>query len=335
MATVLLDKKNAIEKDVEELINKADIIIETTISNIKNEIITMYFNIGKMIVDYKNDNNSKYGESVIKNFVKELHLKRGFGFNKSNIYYAIKFYKFFPNFPTSGNFNKGNSKSLENLTWSHMREVLNLNDFNEINYYINEVENKKLTIKEIRNDIKSKSYERTIINQKGDIKNKIEKTLRDPLILNISNKKRTEKELEDEIIKNISKFKKEIGNIVTFYERQYKISINGLIHKVDLVFFDYETNTFILVDLKINKVTNHDIMQMQLYIEYFSREIKSKEANVIGLILCETKDLRLIENEDIYQIKYLNEIPKDNELLKIINDNKIILLKTENLKLDK
>ena len=49
----------------------------------------------------------------------------------------------------------------------------------------------------------------------------------------------------------------------------------------------------------------------------------------------ETKDLRLIENNNIYQIKYLNEIPKEKELLKIINDNKIILLKTDSLKLDK
>ena len=330
MQSAIINKTEIIEKDVAELIDRADIIIENTISNIKKEIIAMYFNIGKMVADYKNENNSKHGESVINGFVKELHLKHGVGFNKSNIYYAIKFYEIFSKFQTSG-------KSVnKNLTWSHMIEILNLNDIAEINYYIEEINNKKMTIKEIRSAIKSKSYERTFANQrKGNIKNEIEKTLKDPLILNIPNKKRTEKELEDEIVKNISNFKKEIGNIVTFYERQYKININGLIHKVDLVFLDYETNTFILVDLKINKVTNHDIMQMKLYIEYFSKELKNKKTNVTGLILCETKDLRLVENGSIYQIKYLNEIPKENELLKIINENKIILLKTENLKLNK
>jgi len=92
-------------------------------------------------------------------------------------------------------------------------------------------------------------------------------------------------------------------------------------------------NTFILIDLKIGKVNNHNIMQMQLYIEHFSNELKNKETNVIGLILCETNDLRLIENENIYQIKYLNEIPKEKELLKLINENKVILLKTEKLEL--
>ena len=183
--------------------------------------------------------------------------------------------------------------------------------------------------------MKSKSYERTISNQrKGNIKNEIEKNLKDPIILNIENKKRSEKELEDMIVKNVFDFMKEIGNSVMLYGRQYKININGLTHKIDLVFFDYEINTFILADLKINKVSNQDIMQMRLYIEYFSKDKKIKNANVIGLILCETKDARVEMNKDIYQIKYLNEIPKEKELLKIINENKVILLKTENLKLN-
>ena len=75
---------------------------------------------------------------------------------------------------------------------------------------------------------------------------------------------------------------------------------------------------------------------MQMYIDYFNKHLKKdKFNNTVGIILCETKDLRLIENDSIYQIKYLNEIPKENELLRIINENKIILLKTENLKLSK
>ena len=335
------NKNETTEKDVETLITKADNIIENAISNIKKEIIIMYFNIGKMISEYKNENDSKYGDRVINDFVRALHLKYGAGFNKSNIYYAIKFYDIFSKFPTSGesidlNFQPAGKSMYQNLTWSHIIEILNLNNLDEIYYYLKETNNKKLTRKEIRFYIKSKSYERTISNQrKGNIKNKIEETLKDPLILNISSKKRTEKELEDEIIKNISNFKKEIGNVVTFYERQYKININGLIHKVDLVFFDYETNTFILVDLKIHKVTNHDIMQMKLYIKYFNKEFSNRRANTIGLVLCETKDLRVLNSEDIYQIKYLNEIPKEKELLKIINENRIILLKTDGLKLEK
>jgi len=113
----------------------------------KNEIIIMYFNIEKVVVDYRHENNSKYGESVIKVLVKELHFKYGVVFNKSNVYYAIKFYEIFSKFLMS-------RKSMnQNLTWSHIREILNLNNVDEINYYIKEINNKKMTIKEIRNTI--------------------------------------------------------------------------------------------------------------------------------------------------------------------------------------
>jgi len=294
MKNFLIDK-GILEEDVEKLLNKADILIENTTRKINYEIIMMYFNIGEMITEYKKENNSKYGDSVVKVFKDKIFLKYGSGFNKSNIYYAIKFYNFFPNnqlheqkdeqkseqifqpagisskseqnlqpaanskihqtknkqiFPTSGKSSKHKNVSIDifkTITWSHIIEILNISDFKIMNYYINEVKNKKLTRVELRSSIKSKSYERSIIVQKDcHITNKIEKTLKAPIILNIKDKKRTERELEDDIVKNVSNFKKELGSIVTFYERQYKLNINGLLHKVDLVFLDYETKHFYL-----------------------------------------------------------------------------------------
>ena len=289
----------------------------------------MYWQLGKIIFDYKKEHNSKHGDSVIESFSKELSLKYGSGFGLTNIKSSTNFYKILRKSPTSDDF--------KNITWSHCREIININNIEIVNFYLKEVSNKKLTIKELRKYVKSRSYERTIANQRiRKVKKPIEKALRDPMILNIENRRRTEKELEDMIIKNIFDFMKEIGNSVMLYGRQYKININGLTHKIDLVFFDNEINSYILVDLKINKVSNKDIFQMQMYIDYFNKYMKKEKFNnTIGIILCETKDSRLITNEDIYQIKYLNEIPKDEELLKIINKNKIILLKTDILKINK
>lgn len=126
---------------------------------------------------------------------------------------------------------------------------------------------------------------------------------------------------------------KEIGDNISFFGRQYKIINHGLIYKVDLVLYDKKNRSFILIDLKINKITQKDISQMRFYIDYFNNEKKDMLDNsTIGLILCETKDLRMLNNDDIYQTRYLNEIPKEKELLKIITENKIILLKTEVLK---
>ena len=337
MTVALINKQEIIEKDVEKLVSSADVLINNTISKINYELINLYWFIGKLVCDYKNKNNSNYGTSVIKRFSEELYIKYGASFNWRNIYHAIRFYEIFPILNTCSKSNKNwhLGAKFENVSWSHIRELLRFKDEKTINYYLSEIENKKLTIDELLSVIKSKSFERTIANQrKGKIKNEIEKNLKDPVILNIGNKKRSEKELEKEILNNISNFKREIGSQVMFFESQYKINVKGLIHKVDLVFFDNDINSYILVDLKINKVTNRDIFQMQMYVDYFNKHMKKDRFNnTIGIILCETKDARVETSAEIYQVKYLNEIPKDKELLKIINDNKIILLKTENLKL--
>ena len=337
--------------DVEILLNQADIIIINTIANINNELIKLYWSIGKMIVEYKNQNNSKYGDEVIKTFCEKLYAKHGTGFNKRNIFYATKFYELFQNceltlglnekvharalFEGSGEYINMH-KLFRSVTWTHFRELLRLNDVKIIEFYLFEIENKNMSYRELITYMKSKSYERTIINQRsGKIKNGIEKTLKDPLILNIQNKKRSEKELETEIVKNILTFKKEIGNDVMFYDNQYKININSLIYKIDIVLYDKKNKCFILVDLKINKVRASDVSQMKFYMNYFNKYLKDEnDNNTVGLIICETKDMRILSDNDIYQIKYLNEIPKEKVLLDIINDNKIILLKTEGLNLE-
>ena len=339
MTTTLLNKEKTIEKDVDKLVSSADVLINNTISKINYELIKLYWSIGKLVYDYKSENNSDYGTSVIKHFSEELYVKHGASFNWRNIYHAIRFYEIFPILNTCSKSNTSwhLDAKFYNVSWSHIRELLRFKDEKIINHYLNEIETKKLTIEELLTTIKSKSFERTISNQrKGKLKNEIEKNLKDPIILNIYNKKRSEKELEKEILSNISNFKREIGSQVMFFESQYKINIKGLIHKVDLVFFDNDINSYILVDLKINKVTNRDFFQMRMYIDYFNKYMKKDRFNnTIGIILCETKDARIETNDEIYQVKYLNDIPKDKELLRLINENKIILLKTENLKLDK
>ena len=314
-----------VEKYAMELMDKADDIIKGTLNKVKYEVILMYWSLGKMVCEYKEKNNSKYGDAVIKRFSELLFLNRGVGFGATNIESGINFYRLFRNPPTSGNF--------ENITWSHCREIVNLKEKEKVFFYLNEVKDKNYTVKELRRSLKTKSFDRTLTNQQeGKINHPIEKTLKDPIIGKGKGKNKSEKQLEDEIINNLADFKNELGNVVTFLGRQHKINVNGLTHKVDLVFLDYETNTFILIDLKVNKVSNKDIHQMQMYIKHFSNDKRYEGANVVGLILCETKDVRLEEDDNIYQIKYLSEMPKESELLKIIEENKVILLKTENLK---
>jgi len=316
-----------IEEEVEKLIDKADVLIKNTIRNINHELINLYWSIGKLINEYRKTNNVNYGGKVYSDFADKLSLKYGMAFSRKNINNMCLFNKIFKSWNARSNF--------KNVSWTHIRTLLKFKDIKVIDFYLNEIENKDMSYRELLTYIESRAFERTIANQRqGKIKHQIETTLKKPLILGIENKKRSERELEKDILNNISNFKKEIGNHVMFYENQYRININGLKHKVDLVLFDNEINSYILVDLKVKKVTNRDVFQMQMYLDYFNENMKKDSFNnTIGIILCETEDVRVLENEDIYQIKYLNEIPKDKELLKIISENKIILLKTENLKL--
>ena len=90
MQSAIIYKKEIIEKDVAELVDKADILINNTIANINHELINLYWQIGKMIVEYKKGNNSKYGDTVVSNFSIELSIRYGKGFDKRNIFYILR-----------------------------------------------------------------------------------------------------------------------------------------------------------------------------------------------------------------------------------------------------
>ena len=360
--TIKVIEKNQ-KEDLKALVSQADEIIINTIRKINHEHIMMCWNIGEMINKYKIENNSKYGDRVVEQFSEELTKKYGRGFNNRSVERMCRFNNIIKIASTSTQSDREKKKKgstsaqsqktnvkkssparilekdyifvndsfefFKNLTWSHIIELLSVDNPKMLLFYVNEINTRKLSKYQIRELIKTKSFERTIANQRGKAKNKLETTLKDPMILGIENKKRSEKQLEDEIVKNILPFMGEIGNSIAYHSRQLKINVNGVYHKVDLVFIDIITRTYILIDLKINKVTNKDIMQMKIYTEYFAKDSHYEKFNVVGLILCETKDLRMIEDDNIYQIKYLNEVPKEKELLRIINENKIILLKSE------
>ena len=317
-----------------ELLEKADLMISNSLYNINKELIILYWNLGKMIYKYKALEKTVYGNQTIKNMSDKLTKKYGSGFDYTNIHRMLKFYE---TFTILNGQEKVDARQLfekyKNLNWSHVRELLKLNSSNKLQYYLQEIESKSLSSRELIRTIKMYSYERTLSNQKKIIRHEVEKNIKYPIILNIENKKRTEKELEEDILSNIFNFMSEIGTEVALLGRQYKLNIRGLVHKVDLVFIDTKLDTYILVDLKIGKVKNKDVHQMQMYIEYFNKEKIKGNFNTIGLILCETNDFRTIDHDDIYKIKYLNEMPKENELLQIIEQNKIILLNTEKLKL--
>ena len=161
------DKNKTIENDVEELLSSADTLICNTISKINDGLIALYWNIGKLVNDYKKKNNSSYGDRVIEKFSDELSIRHGKGFSKRSIRRMSQFNKIFENTTARSQSNKAINwppvAKSQNITWSHIIELMKFNDIEIVNFYLNETENKKLSKRELISAIKSKSFEMFLI----------------------------------------------------------------------------------------------------------------------------------------------------------------------------
>jgi len=350
MQTVIKKSKS---KEVTALVNDVSLIIDNATMKVNWEKLKMYWNIGKRVNDYRIENNSKWGDGVILEASRELSMKYGRGYSKRSINRMRLFNKRFE-IASSETQTKNKilligqalaqtnkriligSTQTQSISWYHYVELLSLNN-DEIIYYLNEISKNKWHIKYLIEQKKKKSFQRLICNQKENSIKKIEKSLKDPTFLPVKSVK-SEKDLEHEIITNLDMFMQELGSDYTYRGRQQKIIINNATYRVDLVFYNTFLKCFVLFDLKVGKVKRNDIAQMDMYINYYNEhELREFDNKTIGVILTTDKNLD-IENylnsdENLYQIKYLTKMPNFKELEKIINENKIILLKAENFKL--
>ena len=143
-----------------------------------------------------------------------------------------------------------------------------------------------------------------------------------------------ESDLEQALITHLQKFLLELGKGFSFVSRQQRITLNGDHFYIDLVFYNRLTRSFVLIDLKIGKLTHQDIGQMQMYVNYYNRTQKEKnENNTIGILLCAEKNDTVVKytlsekQKEIYVAKYLPYLPTEEELKNEIKKEK------ENLKM--
>ena len=135
----------------------------------------------------------------------------------------------------------------------------------------------------------------------------------------------SESELEQKLIDKLEYFLLELGTGFTFVARQKRISFDEKHFRIDLVFYNRILNCFVLIDLKIGELKHQDIGQMQMYVNYFDREIKLLEENrTIGIILCQNKSEAVVQytlpetNEQIFASKYQTVLPSKEDLKKLI-----------------
>ena len=256
--------------------------------------VSVYFEIGKLL----SDAGKVYGKNIIKKYSEKLMIEVGKKYNERTLRRIRQFYEMFKNEKWSTMWTK--------LTWSHYREVLSLKDMDETKYYLNECENKNLTQRQLHELIKQKSYNRLSAETKNKLINKEQLKVNDlipnPIIIKTNSLKEelTEYTLKQSILNSLDDFLNQLGIGFTYVGNEYKIKVDSTYNYIDLLLYNIKYKCYVVVELKVNELKKEHTGQIQTYMNYMDRNIKTIEENAtVGIIICKQ------DNE--YVIKYCSD----------------------------
>ena len=268
----------------------------------RNKVIT-YFEIGKLL----NDAGGKYGDKIIDEYSKKLMLDVGKKYNVRTLRRIRQFYILFKD--------EKWSPPATTLTWSHYTELLPIKDMNKIKYYIDQCIKYNLSKRNLRKKIKLNEYERLDNKTKEKLiennNNEIEDFIKHPILIKNTNNYEniSEKTLQKLILEDIPSFLKELGEGFTFIDNEYKIKIGDNYNYIDLLLFNYIYNCFVIVELKTTELKKEHIGQIQVYMNYVDKHIKTINQNkTIGIIICKKENKFVLEycsDSRIYETTYM------------------------------
>ena len=268
----------------EELINNEITKRVKDYSKNKSDLET-YYKVGKML----SEAGKCYGEGIIKEYSKKLSEELGKKYSITSLKYIRQFYVF----------SKSHSLS-DQLTFTHYKMLFSLKTKNEVDYYIKLTQQQNLSVRELKEKIKNKEYERIPEITKQKLIDKENETITDyiknPIIINnkLNVEKITEKILQKLIIEDIPSFLKELGKGFTFIENEYKIKIGNSYNYIDLLLYNIEYNCYVVVELKVTELKKEHIGQIEVYMNYIDNNLrKINQDKTIGIILCK-KDNKFI-----------------------------------------
>ena len=249
--------------------------------------LNTYYNVGKLL----SEAGKHYGEGIIKEYSKRLTNEFGKGYTPTRLRYFRRFYEVLIKHPTVS----------DKLSYSHYCELIWF-DIDKINYYIKIAEEQNLSVRELRAKIKNNEYERLDESTKEKLKEKEELKVPDlvknPIqIKNTSgNNEISEKVLQKLILEDIPSFLDELGNGFTFVRNEYKIKMGDRYNYIDLLLFNIEYNCYVVIELKVTELKKEHIGQIQVYMNYIDKNLKSINQNkTIGIIICKKENNYIIE----------------------------------------
>ncbi len=265
----------------------------------KSDVET-YYNVGKLIIEAQGgEKRAKYGDGLIKEYsqrlIIELNDKK---YSYRNLMNMRKFYLLFRD--------KKVNALRSQLSWSHYRELLSIKNFDEIIYYINLAISNSFGYRELATRIKNNEYKRLPIETKNklilDDKLEVKDLVPNPILIRNKNNIEivTEKALHNLILGDIELFMKDLGNSFSFIGSEYKIKIGDRNHYIDLLLFNIKYNCYVVVELKITEFKVEYIAQVQKYMNYIDKNVKTIEENdTVGIIIC--------KQDNKYVIKYCSD----------------------------
>jgi predicted nuclease of restriction endonuclease-like (RecB) superfamily len=296
--------------------------------SVNHALTVMYWHIGQRIVveEQAGKERADYKAYLLKNLSTALEKQYGDGFSRRQLELMRQLYLVFP---------IANAMSSQ-LTWTHYKHLIRLDDANKRTFYIAEAVKNAWTVRDLERQIHSLLYERLLLSQDRegvlDIAqgtsqpNEAFQIIKDPTVLEFLGLKPQamyyEEDIEAAIITHLQDFLLELGNGFSFVARQKRLNIEGDEFRIDLVFYNRLLQCFVLFDIKMDKITHKDLGQLQMYVNYYDREIKEDfERPTIGVLLCADKNDAVVkyslpeDNKQIFASKYLLTLPTEQQLV--------------------
>lgn len=323
-----LTPNNSMILEIRELLENAR---KNVAQQVNTQLLTTYWNIGRIIVEYEQQNQIRadYGKQTLRELSKELTREFGKGFSRSNLQNMRAFYLAYEKCQTvSGK-----------LSWSHYCELLNITDENKRSFYEKESINSGWSVRELKRQIDSSLYERLLLSsgdankekvlslaQKGIEINQPADIIRDPYVFEFlgvpENKPILESDLEKALVVQIEKFLLELGRGFMFVGTQQRVTLNNTHYYVDMVFYNKILRAYVLIELKTKKLTPEAAGQLNMYLNYYAAEVNDPDDNPpIGIILCTEKDSIAAEyalgglSNNIFASWYVLYMPDKEQLI--------------------
>ena len=323
-----LTPNNSMVLEIRELLENAR---KNVAQQVNTQLLTTYWNIGRIIVEYEQQNQIRadYGKQTLRELSKELTREFGKGFSRSNLQNMRAFYLAYEKCQTvSGK-----------LSWSHYCELLSITDENKRSFYEKESINSGWSVRELKRQIDSSLYERLLLSsgdantekvlslaQKGIEINQPADIIRDPYVFEFlgvpENKPILESDLENALVVQIEKFLLELGRGFMFVGTQQRVTLNNTHYYVDMVFYNKILRAYVLIELKTKKLTPEAAGQLNMYLNYYAAEVNDPDDNPpIGIILCTEKDSIAAEyalgglSNNIFASRYVLYMPDKEQLI--------------------